>query len=298
MTKKYRTFVNCQLGRTFKDVGDTISDEQFTTNRHWYGCEIPQGVMLLTAAIDTQDDRIEIDVCGWGIGFERWGIQYLIIAGHPNARDVTDQVDALLNRVWIREDGAQLIIARLVWDSGGHYTDDVYDYCRKRQARGVYAIHGGTDYRAPLVGAESKALRKGIQTSFFTLGVNVGKDRVFDSLQTKEVGPGFCHWPLDPNMADKITPRGYNDTYFAQLTSEHRVQHLTRGRRHTVWQPKRKGLRNEAWDLMVYNLAAVLILGGATYLEAVAAQQPAAGQTHAPALPVSAGRRVYSSGIR
>ena len=38
-----------------------------------YNCEVPEEVLYLTAGVDTQDDRFEIEVVGWGPEYESWG---------------------------------------------------------------------------------------------------------------------------------------------------------------------------------------------------------------------------------
>ncbi|HEX2948872.1 MAG TPA: terminase gpA endonuclease subunit [Armatimonadota bacterium] len=84
----------------------------------------------------------------------------------------------------------------------------------------------------------------------------------------------------------------------AQLTAEKRVTRYTGGTRHNAWVPKRKGLRNEAWDLLVYGLAAILIFGPQA-LEAAAAQEQTQKTPLAGNAPVTAprGRRVLSAGV-
>lgn len=297
----YKVFVNNVLAETYEEKGEALESDAFVKNRHWYGCDVPEGVLVLTAQADTQDNRVEVEVSGWGVGFERWGILKLNIAGTMDQAETREQIDALLDKVWIREDGAQMTIARYVQDSGGHYTDHVYDFTRRRAPR-VFAVHGGTSYTDPLVGRESMVDRKGKKTPLFTLGVNVGKEMVFNRLKVEHVGPGFCHWPIDPYLSDGITPRGYDEEYFDQLTNEKRVVRYVSGSRHSAWVPKRKGVAVEAWDLMVYGLAAILIYGGAAVLEAKAKErgkesggrgQEAGGKTGA----VGTRRRTYSRGV-
>ena len=42
---------------------------------------MPEDVLYLTAGVDTQDDRFEIEVVGWGPEYESWGIRYAAIYG-------------------------------------------------------------------------------------------------------------------------------------------------------------------------------------------------------------------------
>ncbi len=46
-----------------------------------YEADIPDGAVVLTAGVDVQDDRFEIEITGWGRGYESWGIKYDKIFG-------------------------------------------------------------------------------------------------------------------------------------------------------------------------------------------------------------------------
>ena len=67
---KLKTFINTVLGETWEPRGKGADDDSLLSRRERYEAEIPEGVLLLTASVDVQDDRFEIEVCGWGRGFE------------------------------------------------------------------------------------------------------------------------------------------------------------------------------------------------------------------------------------
>ena len=46
---------------------------------------MPAGVLALTASVDVQDNRLELMVNGWGVGMERWVVDYQVIPGDPAA---------------------------------------------------------------------------------------------------------------------------------------------------------------------------------------------------------------------
>jgi phage terminase large subunit GpA-like protein len=81
----------------------------------------------------------------------------------------------------------------------------------------------------------------------YPLGVDTAKDVIYGRLDLDEHGPGFCHFPQE-----------YPDEYFKQLTSEEKVKRFSKGVVKTIWKKKRA--RNEALDIRVYNLAALMIL--------------------------------------
>ena len=295
--EKYKTFVNTIRGETYEEKGETLPENHFTRldnpQRHWYHADVPAGVKILTLAVDTQDDRCEFEICGWGNGQESWGIQYGVIYGHPDDVELMRTLDDLRAKIWTREDGAQLGISRMVWDAMGHYPDQVYAYTREREPD-VFAVRGGSEWHAPVVGRQGMVDRDGIKTPIYALGTIAAKDALYNRLKVAHVGPGFCHWPMDGTLADGITPRLYDEHYFAMLTAEKRVQRIAKGVKYYAWVPKRSGIRNEAWDLRVYNLAALMIYLGPRAIEDIPEPEktvPAAGS--APG-----GRRILSRGVR
>lgn len=47
--------------------------------REVFSAEVPDGVAVLTAGIDTQNDRLEIEVVGWGKDEESWSVAFDVI---------------------------------------------------------------------------------------------------------------------------------------------------------------------------------------------------------------------------
>jgi phage terminase large subunit GpA-like protein len=295
--EKYKAFVNAVRGETYEEKGETLPDNHFTRldnpQRHWYHADVPSGVKVLTLAVDTQDDRCEFEIRGWGAGQETWGIQYGVIYGHPDDAELIATIDGLRSKFYQREDGAWLTISRTVWDAMGHYPDQVYAYTREREPD-VFAIRGGSEWHAPVIGRMGKVDKQGIITPIFAIGTIAAKDALYNRLKVAHAGKGFCHWPMDPTLGDDITPRLYDEGYFAMLVSEKRVQRIARGVRYNAWVPKRSGIRNEAWDLLVYNLAALMIYLGPRSIDDL--PKPEKGAPVSSSAP--AGRRILSRGVR
>jgi len=80
------------------------------------------------------------------------------------------------------------------------------------------------------------------------IGTDTAKDYLSKRYHLAE-GPGATHFP-----------EGLPDEYFDQLTAEYSITVWKRGRKVSVWE-KKKNDRNEAGDLMVYNLAVAHYLG-------------------------------------
>lgn len=74
--EKLKTWVNTELGETWKEQGTTLEEQELYNRREIYDAEVPDGVLVLTAGVDVQDDRFEVEVVGWGVGKESWGIRY------------------------------------------------------------------------------------------------------------------------------------------------------------------------------------------------------------------------------
>lgn len=250
-----KVWTNTELGETWEEEGEQLEDEDLLKRREKYNCEIPDEVLYLTAGVDTQDDRFEVEVVGWGPEYESWGIKYAAIYGDNS--DINNQVwkdlDTFLQQTWEKPDGTKLKISCTCVDSGGHRTNQVYKFCKARFNRRVFAIKGSNDSAAAYIQKPTKSNREGAY--LFTLGVDTGKSLLMDRLKVEEEGPGYCHFPKEDG-------RGYDEKYFKGLTSEKKVLRYKMGRPYFAWELKDKGehKRNEALDCRNYATAAIEII--------------------------------------
>lgn len=249
-----KTWVNNVLGQTWEEDGESVDAEDFLARRETYGCDVPDRVMILTAGVDVQADRLEVEVVGWGENKESWGIQYARLHGDPEQDDVWNRLDEYLSQPFYKKDGTVLIIDGTAVDTG-YKSLKVYRYCKPRELRHIYAIKGqGGVY--PFIGKASTANRAG--ATLFPIGANSGKDAVMERLKVdppvEADAPcgGYCHFPDDAG-------KGYDEYYFNTLTAEKKVLRYVKGRQRFEWVPKRKGARNEGLDLRVYATAALEI---------------------------------------
>jgi phage terminase large subunit GpA-like protein len=256
-----KVWINTELGETWQETGEEMEPEQLLKRRERYGCEIPQKVLVLTAGVDVQDNRLECEVVGWGFEKESWGIQYSKFYGSPAQEDVWNRLDAFLSRLFIRSDGAQLRISCTCIDTGGHFTQEAYNFCKGKELRRVFAIKGGHGAGKPYINKPTTNNR--VKVPLFTLGVDTGKEILLERLKVhpedqleldpaKDVIGGYCHFPLEQD-------RNYNEDYFKALTAEKRIVKYTKGRPRFEWVMKKTGARNEALDLRVYATAALEI---------------------------------------
>lgn len=245
-----KVWTNTVLGETWEEKGEKLEEEALFDRCEEYGAEVPDEVKVLTAAVDVQDDRFEVEVIGWGAGKESWGIQYQPIHGDLRQPQVWKDLDEFLSRSWTKQDGQRLGIAITCMDSGGHFTQEVYRFCAPREHRRIYPIKGqGTQngQYLPLIAGNTRTQRE--RAMLFRLGVDEGKAKVFGGLKVQKLGPGYCHFPKG---------RGYTFDYFRGLTAEKKQQRKKMGVAYFEWVKIRQ--RNEPFDIRVYNIAALEIL--------------------------------------
>lgn len=246
-----RVFVNTSLGETFEEAAE-MAPEGLITRCEAYGAEVPSGAVVLTAGVDVQDNRLEVEVYGAGANDERWIIDYRVINGDPGLPAVWKQLDdVILSGEYQHESGQTLGIAATAVDSGGHHTKAVYEYCMRRKSSRVFAIKGVGGFGRAAVSAPSgkRSGRSARKVELWTLGVDEIKSLIYSRLAIQEVGPGYIHFPL----ADWC-----NEEFFAQLTAEKIVTKFRRGVPYREWVQTRK--RNEVLDCTVYAHAALLLL--------------------------------------
>lgn len=242
-----KSWTNLELAELWEDEGTEIEADVLYTRRESYGCEAPEGVILLTVAIDTQDDRFELEVVGWGLGKESWGIKYMVIRGDLKQQRIWDELSDQLERTYTTADGRVLGIRSGCMDSGGHFTTEVYKFCKERLNKGLYAIKGEGGNK-PLYKPPSK--NNIVKTPLIIIGVDAGKTLVYGRLALTERGAGYCHFPLEED-------RGYTLDFFKGLTAEKKVQRYEKGRKKEVWEVKRGYIRNEPLDIRNYNTVAM-----------------------------------------
>ena len=263
--EELKVFYNTVLGELWEDRGDLEDEDTMLARREDYGTredgtpvELPDGVLVLTCGVDTQDDRLEYEVVGHGHYGETWGIKKGIIMGDPNYDDPWERLDEVVSHVYKFRNGRGLTVSMTCVDSGGHKTQSVYMQTRARLQRRIFAIKGqggdGIPYTKPpskvkiVVGGKTVG-----QTWLYSIGVDAGKAAIMAALKVQEAGPKYCHFPRDND-------RGYDLNFFNGLLSEKMVMKTDRGRTRWAWEKLKGHERNEALDCRNYALAAFRIL--------------------------------------
>ncbi len=259
---KLQVFVNTALGETWAEPGVRIDEEGLMARREEYMADVPDGVCAITVAADTQDNRLAVDVIGWGAGKESWRLGYAELWGDPRVpgSPVWGQLDEIIRKPYLYANGVRVPVVCTTIDMGGHAPDQVCAYAKARQGWNVWAARGNAGSGKPLLLSTVKS--KVASATIFNLAVDTGKDDVTARLRVRAPGPGYCHFPrggaVDYTGAHESV-RGYDARYFAGLTAEKKVSARTKGGFHKYEWQKQPGQANEPFDLAVYNLAALSI---------------------------------------
>jgi phage terminase large subunit GpA-like protein len=247
-----KVWVNTELGETWEERGERLEENEIIARRELYDAQVPDQVLILTAGIDTQDDRFEVEVVGWGIGKESWGIRYQKIYGDMKSEQPWKDLDVFLQQTFYKQDGTGLRIAAAFMDSGGHHTNEVYTFTKQRWERRVWALKGRGGPDVPYLKNPTKNNRE--KTPLFVVGVDTGKALLYQRLRVTTPGPNYCHFPLNEGS-------GYDEAYFIGLTSEKMVVRFRKGRAVTSWEIiDQAHKRNEALDCRNYAQAVMEVL--------------------------------------
>jgi phage terminase large subunit GpA-like protein len=243
--EQLRVWTNTYLGDLWEDQGDRIDDWALADRRESMPT-VPDNVLVLVAGVDVQDNRLEISVIGIGRDDESYVISHETMYGDPSTPQLWTALDTKIFQQYETESGRQIAIRSTCIDSGGHFTNSVYNYCKKHAGRRVFAIKGVGGEGKPIAGRPSK--NNVAKCPLFPVGVDTVKDLLFARMRIAEQGAGYIHF------SDSLS-----DEYFKQLTAEKIVTRYHKGFKRREFVKTRP--RNEALDCFVYALAAYAIVG-------------------------------------
>lgn len=255
---KLKTFVNTTLGETFDESeGEKVDWEVLYGRREVWTGQVPALAVLLTGFIDTQDDRYEGRVWAWGPGEEAWLVHRFILMGDPASEELRRKVGLELQRQFTRADGLVMKVDRWGWDSGGHYTDEVYAESRKHGVLWVVPTKGASQYGKPIANMP-RTRSKASKVYLTEIGTDNAKELIYgryrmpvDTVKSQAgiSQPGVIHLPANDDICDESETK--------QLTAEEKLRKLVNGMWVHRWDAR--GRRNEALDCLVGALAALRI---------------------------------------
>lgn len=266
--RRLQVFVNTVLGETWEEISATLDSHWLAARREPYprGPDglpaVPAGVVALTCAFDIQTSpaRLEAQVEGWGAGEENWKLDYQVISGDPSGQEVWRAAWALITKPWNLERGGVGYITATAVDTGGHFADAAYAFCKPRavfQQRsgglaGVFAVKGKSTSEPGQIFPKEPSYQNLVKCPLWLLNVGSAKDIIFDRLTIATAGerPGYIHFP------DYFRERWFDGVTAERCTTTYNP----RGIAVRVYSLKREGQPNEPLDLSVYNLAMLYAL--------------------------------------
>jgi phage terminase large subunit GpA-like protein len=268
-TEARKAFTNNELGLPWAETlrAAVTADKLRARREHYPLFACPRGGLVVTAAVDTQDNRLAVEIRAWGRGEESWGLHTGEIFGSPASQDTWAKLAELLTAPIKHASGQVIRVDVAAIDVGGHFDAEVKLFCRDAQAKGRhwFAIRGAATYHAPMLGRprveeinfRGKPVPGGAQVRY--LGTQQIKNILHNRLhQIEQHGAGYVHFPLE-----------YPDGYFDQLVAERRELRRDKTGNRAYWWVKSGGARNEGWDLLVYGYAALLYAMSGRNAEAV-----------------------------
>lgn len=274
-----QSFVNVSLGESYEEKGEKADPSSLLARAQastYCTGQVPAGGLYLTAGIDMQQDRLEVEIVAWGEGEQSWSVDYRVLWGDPLQGDVWNDLDDVLAEEFPHEYGVHLPISAACLDTGGTsgYTQAAYEYARGKTGRRLFAIKGVPGWGRPIVEKpqrkqSGKSARK---VDLFLVGADEAKLTVMRRLAQPLPGPGYCHFPVERD-----------EQYFKGLTCEKLVVRYVKGQPVREWH-KPDRARNEPLDCRSYALAALKIMQPSfkRLAEKINALRPKAGEQPAP----------------
>ena len=184
---KQKRFINTRCAETWKENIEIRDPDVLMNRRETYKAEVPAGACLLTAAVDVQKDRLEVEVKAWGPGFENWGVEHLVIHGSPLRESTQEELDDyIFNSVFKHESGLDMKIRGTGLDTG-YETAVCYEYIKRRMGMRIFALKGKGGDRLVVSGPTKD---KTTNVKLWTVGTDTVKEQIFGWLGLKEPGGG------------------------------------------------------------------------------------------------------------
>ena len=241
-----QTFYNTVLGLPYEGEVSSFADpEKLKQRREKYSpLMLNQMAAFITAGVDVQDDRIEILPVAWGLGDECWLLNPVVITRDPSTPQSWLDVEEALNRRYRHPGGKYIGVEAVAIDSGGHFTQTVYNFAAKHMKAGRrwYAVKGASGEKRPIWERSKMRMKDG--RVLFIVGVDDAKTTIYKRYANEKPGPGYVH-----------IHEGITDEQIAQLSAERAEVDYVHGFAKKTWT-KDRSQRNELLDMFVYAYAA------------------------------------------
>lgn len=291
---KRATFQNLICGETYEGERTGHDDNEIKDLLSEPGVHagiVPRGGLLLTAGIDVQHDRFEVQIIAWGRGQRGRVVEYAVIDGEPSKLEGYTELDAYLQGLWPNQFGKHLHIASIAID-GGNWTETVAQWVRARVGESsrhrllkvgdsyrkqyIYLTKGRSDEKAQRavyrpakteVSTNEKTVARSV--GMWGVGTGVIKHMIYSWLTAAIVARQEAEKagdvdPVEQRMLRfpggrgeqydpiKPDPGALPPSYYEGLVSEVYDQAARK------WVKRRRGIRNEPLDTAVYAVWAAL----------------------------------------
>lgn len=249
--EKLKSFVNTTLGEAFEEVERVKTEpEHLVARREHFVADVPDRVVFLTVGGDMQDHWAEFTVKGWAPGEESFTIDAFEVHGDPSTDEFWNMLEKPLRKSYRKANGQVMNWAAGVFDSGGHYTDEVYKFTKRFGVMRLFPGKGASDYGKPIATKPKKRNSHGVY--LISIGTDNAKDLIYDRVGIVPDDPeipksGAMHFPMK---------EWCNLEFFKQLLAEVKKPVIVKGQKSYRWVNP-PGKRNEKLDCEVYNLAAL-----------------------------------------
>lgn len=250
-----QNFVNSWLGEPWEQRVAVNSDSAVaaSVDSDRPQRSVPDDVLVVTAAVDVQHDRLEWCVQGWGYDEESWVLGVGVVPKMAGAEDWRQLGDVLFRQTWGRHRVRLAVI-----DVRGGRGDEVLDWVTHWTPNAIMIagveMDGPDQFRTRKIEKHPRT-GQALESSLVQWSVNVSwfKDlvaaRIARAVDDPQHRPGRIHLPND-----------LPESFLKQIASEQKVLER-RGRKQVHrWILKPGHQRNEAWDLLVYGAAAARML--------------------------------------
>ncbi len=217
-----------------------------------YPAEVPDDVVVLTAGIDTQDNKEgtvlerqssrEVSVVGWTALGQMRVIGHWVVLGEPGDHEADNALQALLGRPFHKRDGKPWFIQAAAHDFGNNsgYADAIRRFCNNfAPSRNIWAIKGNS-HRKDFIWPKGRS-KSTSGTTYYTIDSHNARDGVFKLLQL--VGDKAPMFPLSLGT-------GYLDMLMCQ------ERYRKGGLWH--WRDKKGHRPEEQWMCLAYAYAALI----------------------------------------
>lgn len=256
---KERVFYNDTAGKPYKVKGEAPPWEELRNRAATTGhrrASIPAPGLLVTIGVDVNGDWLNWQAVAWTRDHRRFVIDYGRIDAAINESAAHAALDKLLVSKWRHESGRDIGCDLLAID-GNFWTEDVWTWAKRHPVSKVVMVRGVDGDDKPLIARVKRERDR-----------KTGKPLKY-SARFYNFATSILKWSLYRNLplADPLVhgyvgfPRGLDDEYFRELTSERRVEKKARDGTISFGWHKDEEQRNEALDTMLQAEAAAIKRG-------------------------------------